>query len=369
MEVRPRSDSLWAVHSRFALALIALVTACGTSDAAGSDGSIGTTPVATLGGVGELPETIPPDRGPLVVVTRPGLDDAGNPVEAVGEQVAGNRLLMIGDSILAGTAERYGGDMCAALVPLGWAVEVDAEPGRFVEFGTEVLDERLDPVAGTEEDWDAAAVHLGSNYAKDRERYEAELTEILERLAPRPTLLYTVTEYRPAWAEVNEVVRAAAERFDHVTLADWEDLARTPGVLGGDGLHPTAAGEQVLVDLTVSALGPAFGNEGECLPTSFTDDSLVGSGDAPASRPVAGSASDASGPDGGDSGSSGDGGVGDPGTDPSPDEQPEVTDPPPETPPPPTQPPAVTDPPPATDPPAPPTDPPPPNPPVTDGGA
>ncbi len=52
----------------------------------------------------------------------------------------------------------------------------------------------------------------GATTAVTRQRYEDELRVILTRLAPRPTLLYTVTEYRPAWAEVNETVRKLAGR-------------------------------------------------------------------------------------------------------------------------------------------------------------
>ncbi len=208
----------------------------------------------------------------------------------VGDEVIGNRFLVIGDSIMASTATRYSGLMCDALVPLGWAVQVEAEPSRFIDFGNRVLDKVLDPVVGTEDDWDAAAVFLGSNYGRDKQRYEDELRVILYRLAPRPTLLYTVTEYRPAWAEVNETVRKLAGEFDNVTVVDWEQTARYPGVLSGDGLHPTNIGREVLADLTASYLGPAPLGTGDCLRSQFTDDSAVGRGsNSPASRPTGGS--------------------------------------------------------------------------------
>ena len=158
-------------------------------------------PLPTVGGVGVLPSTVPPEREPLVPVTRPVQED-GTAAELVGDKVIDNRLLVIGDSIMASTATRYSGLMCDKLVPLGWAVEVEAEPSRFIDFGNRVLDKVLDPVVGTPDDWDAAVVHLGSNYGRDQQRFEDELRIILYRLAPRPTLLYTVTEYRPAWAEV-----------------------------------------------------------------------------------------------------------------------------------------------------------------------
>ena len=49
-------------------------------------------------------------------------------VEAIADRVNGNRLLVIGDSIMAGTASRFGGELCDALVPDGWAVQIEAEP-------------------------------------------------------------------------------------------------------------------------------------------------------------------------------------------------------------------------------------------------
>ena len=246
-------------------------------------------PLPTVGGVGVLPSTVPPEREPLVPVTRPVQED-GTAAELVGDKVIDNRLLVIGDSIMASTATRYSGLMCDKLVPLGWAVEVEAEPSRFIDFGNRVLDKVLDPVVGTPDDWDAAVVHLGSNYGRDQQRFEDELRIILYRLAPRPTLLYTVTEYRPAWAEVNETIRKLAGEFPNVDVVDWEQTARYPGVLSGDGLHPTNTGREVLVDLTASALGPAALGAGACLKSQFTDDSAVGRGsNTPASKPSGGS--------------------------------------------------------------------------------
>ena len=92
-------------------------------------------------------------------------------------------MLVIGDSILASISERYGGQLCDRLVPRGWAVEVDAEVGRFIEFGRRVLDRRLD--AG----WDAAVVMLGNNYGGDPEAFGRELDALLDELAPMPVVL------------------------------------------------------------------------------------------------------------------------------------------------------------------------------------
>ena len=58
-----------AVAAVVALAFVAV--ACGVSEEAGPPSTPTPTPVPTLGGVGKLPDTIPPSREPLVLVTRP----------------------------------------------------------------------------------------------------------------------------------------------------------------------------------------------------------------------------------------------------------------------------------------------------------
>jgi hypothetical protein len=165
--------------------------------------------------------------------------------------------------------------MCEAVVPLGWQVAVEAEPSRFIDFGNRVLDKLLLDDATPEEDWHAAVVFLGSNYGGDEAKYEAELVRILDRLAPRPTLLLTVTEYRPDYVEVNEVVNRLGAERDNVTVIDWTTISATPGVLSGDRLHPTDAGRRVLAESVAAALGPVDG-VGECLRSTFRDDSSVG---------------------------------------------------------------------------------------------
>ena len=230
------------------------------------------------------------------LVTRPLTAD-GEIAEPIGDQVAGNRLLMIGDSILASTETRYGGEMCAALEPLGWAVEVAAEAGRFVEFGVSVVNQRVPrpsadqsnaadvnalpstaPLPADATDWDAAAVFLGSNYDGDKENYDTKMRVILDRLAPRPTLLFTVTEYRPNYSDVTAVINDLAAEYPNVTLIDWAAAARTPGVLLPDGLHPNDVGESVLTNLTAVALGEAPAGEAECIRSQFRDDSAIDEG-------------------------------------------------------------------------------------------
>lgn len=247
---------------------------CGALTDERGDPTLPATPVPTIAGVGVLPDTVPPTRQAVLMVPAPVNAD-GTAAALLGESVDGNRVLLIGDSILASTSSRYGGQMCDALVPLGWQAAVEAEPSRFIDFGNRVLDRVLDDDAAPADDWNAAVVFLGSNYRGDEVAYEVELRRILDRLAPRPTLLFTVTEYRSNWSEVNEVVRRLDVEYDNVTIIDWEAISRLPGVLSSDRLHPTEAGRDGLAQAVAGALGPVTFGEGDCLKSQFHDDSAI----------------------------------------------------------------------------------------------
>ena len=132
--------------SRWNLAVLAAVAVvavgCGTATDGSDDTITPATPVATVAGVGQVPIAPSAVREPIVVV-RPPLNVDGTEAELIGETAEGNRILMIGDSILASTSSRYGNHMCEAVVPLGWRVAVEAEPSRFIDFGNRVLDRLL----------------------------------------------------------------------------------------------------------------------------------------------------------------------------------------------------------------------------------
>jgi lysophospholipase L1-like esterase len=211
---------------------------------------------------------------------RASLANLDGPV--LGTVASGNRLLVLGDSILAGTASRYGGAMCAGLVPLGWRVAVEAEAGQMVGFGRTVLRDRI------YEGWDAAVVFLGTNYGGSATLYEKDLTAIVASLAPRPTLLLTASLFRPTMQEVNQVIRIVASKNPNVSVLDWSTTSVQIGVLNRDKIHPTDAGRQVLVSSIASALGDAPTGPGACLPSKYTDDSLI-TGDVMPSSTIAGS--------------------------------------------------------------------------------
>ena len=252
--------------------LLAALTVLGVAGCGSTADTVDTVVDSTIGGVG----VIPPGTGPAATLTLPdsvgtfpGGEDIPVPERPIGEEVTGNRLLMIGDSIFAGTSRRYGNEACTTLEPLGWQVAVEAESGRFTEFGGRVLDSRL------AEGWDVAVVLLGTNYDGDQLGYEADLVDILDQLAPRPTILLTTTRFREMQTEVNEVIARQVLERDNVDALDWSTISEAAGVLSGDGIHPTDSGRQLLVDAIALLIGPAPVQPGDCLSSEFTDDSAV----------------------------------------------------------------------------------------------
>ena len=252
------------------LCVVGSLSACGAG-AAATDGTAPSLEVGELPGASSATPA-PPDSGALRTTT------TLSPEDQIGALSAGNRVILIGDSVMASTSRRYSNDMCNALVPLGWQVEVDAETGRFVTFGNEVLDKRLD--AG----WDASVILLGNNYREDQDGYRKELDEIVQRLSPQPVVLLTVSEFTPSRAEVNEVVFEMAAKYDNVLVVDWATTtADDPSLTGADGLHLTTAGREALAQNVALALGVAPEQPGKCLTTDYTDDSSGGVDGGPAS--------------------------------------------------------------------------------------
>lgn len=180
-------------------------------------------------------------------------------VPPVGDLADGPRLLVIGDSISEGSS----GELCRQLVAEGWQVALDAENGRSITAGQEILDQRLD-----EDEWDAVVIHLGSNYDGDPETYGEILRQMLNRLRPRPVLLITVSEAEENRSEVNFVLREASRRYENVRLVDWAERTKDDASLtAADDLHLSESGQQLLTSLIAEALGAAPGGDdgGACL--------------------------------------------------------------------------------------------------------
>ncbi|MEJ7720997.1 MAG: SGNH/GDSL hydrolase family protein [Ilumatobacteraceae bacterium] len=290
--------------ARLLLVSIALLIASGAGCGGGDDGSAGSIPADLFDDVERVPEMVPSPTGVSTTTvtssptttspatTAPVTTDATDVTDvtdatgtettttiperveagAVADSVDGNRVLVIGDSLMASTAPRNEGAMCAVLGGRGWSVELDAETGQHVEFGVEVLDARLD--AG---EWDAVVVMVGNNYRNDPEQFAEQMATIVDLIAPRPTILFTVTEFEPSRAEVNDIIRFIAGDRSNVVVADWAAETASPDspLLTDDGLHLSDAGRLRLAAVVGDTLGdaPSPSTQGICLDSPFEDDS------------------------------------------------------------------------------------------------
>jgi hypothetical protein len=187
----------------------------------------------------------------------------------VGELVTGNRVLMIGDSILASVSKRYGNEVCRTMTPLGWRVEVEAEVSRFIDFGIIVADKML------EQDWDAVVIFLGTNYNRDANQYFKLMNRLINRFGERPVVVVTVGERNADMVEVNKILRALDETYPNVTIVDWAAAtAADPGLLAEDLIHLSEIGRLSLAMLLTQRFGsaPPGSGKGRCLDQVFVDD-------------------------------------------------------------------------------------------------
>ena len=104
-------------------------------------------------------------------------------------------MLLVGDAALMGAAPPNDNRMCDSLALFGWDAEIDTVSSDDLTFVDEVLDERFVP--DDDLDWDVFGLFVGNQLPPD-ELAVSELTEALdsaiERVAPRPFVLYTLTE-------------------------------------------------------------------------------------------------------------------------------------------------------------------------------
>jgi hypothetical protein len=257
----PRRELLIAV---VALAL----TACAGVAADGTGSADPTTP-PIVADVGALPGAVSTPAAGDATTIESTSTSTSVPVEQV--EARGNRVLMIGDSILASTSRRYGGLMCSTLVPLGWRVAVEAEVSRQISFARAVQRERL------AEGWDVGLVFLGTNHGNDPVAYRQELDRVVERFGDMPVVLVNVTQRNNAMTEVNDAIAEVAGRRDNVVVVDWRAMTYVDrSLLNTDGIHPSDRGRQQLVAAVAEVLGqapPAVGGKpAACLPSRFTDD-------------------------------------------------------------------------------------------------
>ena len=241
-------------------AALVIVAGCSTQETTSNEPGV-------LDGVGRLPgyDFWAPVTLPDGVELELPLPEGG----PVGGRVDGNRVLLVGDSIFASTAKRYGGEMCNALQPLGWQVAVEAEPGRFASFGVEVLQRRIDAV------WDVIVIYLGTNFDGNEASLRKQFDKMFEITKGVETVVLTTGEFRAAQKTVNKIIKASAAENDHVHVLDWSSVMKLKGVTGPDKIHLSETGRAILAQTIARALDYAPFREADCLDPRFRDDSGI----------------------------------------------------------------------------------------------
>lgn len=238
---------------------------------------VGVPETVAIGGLpGPLSGTTVPTLPEITLAptstTEPDPDPISGPLV---DDVLGHRVLLVGDTALAVTTPRTGGILCDVVTGFGWDVAIEAEPGRPIEFADDVLDELLDRRAG---DWDVVGLMFGHHVPTSVDDFERTLDALLERLAPRPVILYTVAELGEQQVEINRLLRARERARPNVVIVDWaEATSAEPDVLlGGDGPVPSEEGAGRLALFTAALLSRVPGDEpGACIEPTFTDDSAI----------------------------------------------------------------------------------------------
>lgn len=261
-------------------ALVAATALGGCGFTAESSGTVTTSgPQATVA-IGALPAPLSDAATPPPGLPEPSTTSTSTTTTTttvpVGDRVLtdmvdGNRLLMIGDSVLASASPRYGGAMCDALTTFDWDVEIDAQTNRPIQFALEVLEDRLAP--DEDLDWDAVAIFLGNNPNGDDDEFRAVLREVLDIVDGRPLLLSTISEVNSRTASANVAIRELAEEHANVLVFDWAGITEEDErLVGGDGVHLSPAGREAMALYVAAAIGDAPGFvDGDCLPPAFVD--------------------------------------------------------------------------------------------------
>lgn len=175
-----------------------------------------------------------------VVMVRPAGANEPNPDDAP------LRVLVIGDSVLLGAADRI------ASACEDCEVVVDAAESRSTMTSVQAADAHEGP-------FDLVIALLGHNDATNATAVRSGFAELFDHFALVPRIVVlTLHEVRPGYAELNDHLRAAATERPNVVVADWnEAVAARPDATVSDQLHLAPAGVDLLTELIADEIEDA----------------------------------------------------------------------------------------------------------------
>jgi hypothetical protein len=164
-----------------------------------------------------------------------------------------HQVLVIGDSLAVGMA-----DALRAALP-GWRVDVDAKTSRPLREGMRIL-------AATP---NAPAILAFSLFTNDDPRFTGPLQDAVRATARRPggCAVWATIAAPPVkgvdYANANQLLRGLASEPDlaqSLQIVDWAaEVAGSPSLLAGDGVHATPTGYQARAQLYADAIRACAG--------------------------------------------------------------------------------------------------------------
>ncbi len=165
----------------------------------------------------------------------------------------GNRLLLVGDSIFAGSVEA----LEAALIPEGWDPFFQSQAGTTIEDWAAHIQPAIDASHP-----DVVVIELGTNDCGTVAcvNLEPYIDRLMQKLAFADAVLWltvqtdTIIPEKPDY--VNSQIKAAAGRWSNLFIIDMATYFEGHTEWRDDGTHPNAEGQRQMANLIANSLQP-----------------------------------------------------------------------------------------------------------------
>ena len=149
------------------------------------------------------------------------------------------RLFVIGDSVLLGA------ENAIAAREAGWQVAVYAQEGLSTLGAASVITAHKASIG------DLVVVALGNNDAGNPQTFGHRIDGVMQAIGPIRRVVWVNLRQFASWTPaMNLQLVAATARWPNLVIADWNGRATpNPGLVYGDGLHLTPAGQAAMAAL------------------------------------------------------------------------------------------------------------------------
>ena len=185
------------------------------------------------------PTTAPTAPAPSAPPTTPAAPTAPPPTPEPRGPIDG-AVFAVGDSVLVAASRAL-----TSAAPPGTVV--DAEVARQNKDTLDALERHRDQ--GELQQVGTIVVHIGTNGPVT----EAQMDRLGSLAAEVPRIVVMNVRVPRSWEqESNESITAGVARHPNMRMADWYAASAGPGVIGPDGVHPTAQGAKTYAEIALA---------------------------------------------------------------------------------------------------------------------